>query len=98
MGDLFSEKLFGVPWSVLAAIALAIAIAYVLIDTSRGTSGVSWVVLRWFHPACWLLLSLAALTMTRLTPLPASWAGPLAALGGLCYVIFAVMSLMTPKG
>jgi hypothetical protein len=98
MPDLFSEKVFGVSWSALAAVALVVAIAYVVIDTSRGTTGVTWVVLRWFHPACWLLLSVAALSMTRLTPLPGSLAGPIAAIGGLCYAIFAVMSLMAPKG
>ena len=97
MPGLFEERVFGVPWSVLAAIGFAVAIAYAIIDTSRGTSGLTWVVLRWFHPACWLLLCLAALAMSRVTPLPATWAGPVAALGGLCYLIFAVLSLTVPK-
>jgi hypothetical protein len=97
MGNLFTATIFGVPWIALAAGALIVAIAYVFIDTSLGSSGPRWVVLRWFHPLCWVLLSAAALAKARLTPLPEDWAAPIAALGGVAYLVFAALWVMTPK-
>ena len=49
--------------------------------------------MRWAHPAVWVLLAIAALAMTRLTPLPAAWAGPIGATGGVLYLVFIVAML-----
>ncbi len=90
MGDLFSEKIWGVPWSILAAAALIIAVIYLIIDTGSGANGLRWIVQRWFHPLCWVLLALAALSRTKLTPLPPEWAPWIAAAGGAAYAVFIV--------
>ncbi len=91
---LLLHRLWGVlPWSLLALIALGIALLYLVLDTSNGATGLTWVILRWFHSLCWLLLALAALAMAQITPLPAAWAIPLAAAGGVAYAIFMVTGL-----
>lgn len=90
MDNLFTEKIWGVPWSVLAAAALVIAVIYVIIDTGGGATGIRWIVQRWFHPLCWVLLATAALSRTKLTPLPPEWAVPIAAAGGVAYAVFIV--------
>lgn len=98
MGNPLSETIFGIPWLVLACVALIVAAAYVVFDTSMGNSGLRWVVLRWFHPLCWVLLTLAAIGKAKITPLPETWAGPIAAAGGVTYLIFAIVWLSSPKG
>ena len=94
MTRLFAERIWGVPWSVLALLALAIAVIYVVIDTAGDAAGLRWWVLRWFHSLCWLLLALAALAMARITPLPPQWANSLAVAGGAAYAIFIATSFL----
>lgn len=94
MDRVLAERIWGIPWSVLALAALGIMIAYLVIDTSHGATGPSWIILRWFHSLCWLLLALAALAMAHITPLPGEWAKPLAVAGGVTYAIFMVTSLL----
>ncbi|WP_137151683.1 hypothetical protein [Devosia sp. FKR38] len=94
MTRLFAERLWGVPWSVLAVLALVIAAIYVVVDTSGGAVGLRWWVLRWLHSLCWLLLALAALAMARITPLPPHWANGLALAGGVAYAIFIATSVL----
>jgi len=90
MAGLFSETIFGIPWAVVAGVALLVAVAFVVVDIGAGIDGWRWFVLRWFHSLCWLLLATAALARTKAVPIPTDWAGPLAAAGGVIYVIFAV--------
>lgn len=90
MSRLFSETVFGIPWTVIAVLALGIAVAYVVVDTGAGADGFRWIILRWFHPVCWLLLCLAALSKAKVTPIPVEWAAMLGALGGACYLVFAI--------
>lgn len=97
LAELFQHGLWGTPWTVLALIAVAIAGAYLFIDTSSGATGASWIILRWFHSICWLLLALAALAMARILPLPVDWARPLAIAGGLTYAVFIVTSLLVGR-
>lgn len=96
MGDLFAEKIWGVPWSILVVAALIIAVIYVVIDTGSGASGVRWFIQRWFHSLCWVLLAAAALSRTKLTPLPPEWAAPFAIAGGVAYVVFVVTWITRP--
>ena len=94
MDRLFAERLWGVlPWSLLALVALAIAAVYVFVDTSHGASGLSYLILRWFHSLCWVFLAIAALAMSKLTPIPAEWAVPFGIAGGLVYAVFLVTTL-----
>ena len=95
MDRLLAERIWGIPWSILALAALAVAVVYLVLDTSGQSTGANWVVLRWFHPLCWLLLALAALAMSQLTPLSPGWARPLAIAGGAIYAIFLATSLLS---
>jgi hypothetical protein len=97
MDRLLAERLWGIPWSVLALVALGMMVVYLVLDTSHGASGVNWFILRWFHSLCWLLLALAALAMAKITPIPSGWASSLAAAGGLTYAVFMVTSLVSGK-
>jgi hypothetical protein len=90
----FSETIFGVPWLVLAALALVVAGVYVAIDTGAGADGLGWFVLRWFHPLCWLFLASAALARAKVTPLPVEWAGTLGAIGAGLYLVFGLVWLL----
>jgi hypothetical protein len=84
MDKLLAHRIWGIPWSVLALVALGITIVYLIIDTSHGTSGLSWII-----------LTLAALSMSKITPLPVAWALPLAVTGGAIYAIFVITGLVT---
>ena len=95
MDRLLAEKLWIVPWSILALGALVVMAIYLVLDTSHGATGVTWFILRWFHSACWLFLAIAALAMAKFTPLPIGWAKPLAITGGLFYAVFLITSLMS---
>ncbi|RYE07592.1 MAG: hypothetical protein EOP22_17065 [Hyphomicrobiales bacterium] len=88
MGGLFEQKIWGVPWTALAGVALLVALVYLVWDLSGDATGWRWAVSRWFHSLCWLLLALAALAKAQITPLPADWAGALAIAGGLIYAIY----------
>lgn len=46
MDRLLAERIFGVPWTALAAVALAVAAVYLFVDTSAGSSGLRWIVMR----------------------------------------------------
>jgi hypothetical protein len=94
----FSQTILGVPWLVLASLALVVAVVYVVIDTGAGASGLAWVVLRWFHPLCWLFLASAALARAKVTPLPVDWAGTLAGIGGGLYLVFGLVWLLRGQG
>lgn len=97
MDRLLEERIWGIPWSVLALVALAIMAIYLLLDASHGATGVTWIIVRWFHSLCWLLLALGALAMTKITPIPMDWARPLAISGGVVYGVFLATSLATGK-
>lgn len=90
----FEERIFGVPWSVLVVFALAVAVVYIAIDMGGAATGLRWMLVRWGHPVAWLLLALAALAMTKLTPLPATWAVALGAGGGVAYLAFIGATLL----
>lgn len=91
MAGLFSETIFGIPWVIVAALALVVSVVYLFVDTGANAEGLRWVVLRWFHPLCWLFLSSAALARAKITPIPVDWAGGLAVIGGVLYAVFAIL-------
>jgi len=57
-----SRGLIGIPWLVCATAAFVVAIIFTfVVPRSAGTTGLEYLVLRWFHPLVWVLLGLAAL-------------------------------------
>jgi peptidoglycan/LPS O-acetylase OafA/YrhL len=97
MDRLLAERLWGIPWTVLATVALAVMAVYLVLDTSHNATGFSWFVMRWFHSLCWLLLALAALAKAKVTPIPVDWASPIAIAGGITYAVFMAVSVMNGK-
>lgn len=90
---MFDEKLFGLPLTLLALAAAVVAVVYLVWDLTGSATGWRWLVLRWAHGLCWVLLALAALAKARITPVPEAWAQPLAISGGLVYAVFVVTNL-----
>lgn len=98
MHDLFAERIYGVPWLVLAAGAAVLAIVYIVVPAGAGAPGLHWFVLRWFHSIAWTFLALAAFVRARVSDTPLEWAAPLGATGGLVYVAFMITSVATQSG
>lgn len=94
MTRLLAERILGVPWTLLMALGLGIAVIYLVMDTSTGATGLRWWILRWFHSLCWLLLAAAALAKAQISPLPREWAGGLGVAGGLVYAVFIVTTML----
>ena len=97
MNDLFAERIFNIPWAVLAGIAVAVAIAYAFVPTSYVGDGLRWFVLRWFHTIAWVFLAAAALVRSKAIGMPVEMAAPLAATGGLIYVVLMLTTLAGGK-
>ena len=95
---MFAEKVFGVPWTIVSGVALAIAAIFLIVDLTGGGSGLLWLGRRWLHGVCWLLLAAAALVMARVLPLDSGLASPLAAAGGACYAAFLVATFVLKDG
>jgi hypothetical protein len=91
MGKWLDERIWGIPFLALAAIAFVIAAIFLVWDMSAGAIGPRGFILRWCHGACWLLLGLAALLKAGQVAgsLP-SW---VAAAGGALYLVFLVVSV-----
>lgn len=75
-------------WIAAAVAAFAVASVYFLADVTPGTSGIHWLAEKVVHGACWALLGLAAVSKTRLTPLPERLAIPFAMFAGGCYIAY----------
>jgi hypothetical protein len=93
MPDLFSERIYGVPWLALGAGAALIAVVYAVLPAAANAEGLHWFVLRWFHTLAWTLLALAALTRSKVAGVPVDMAAPLAATGGLVYVVLMLTTI-----
>jgi hypothetical protein len=93
MSDPFAERIYGVPWVVLSAAGAVIAVVYALLPAAPDADGLRWLVLRWFHTLAWALLALAALARSKIAGVSSDLAAPLAAGGGLVYVIFMLTTI-----
>ncbi len=93
MSNPFAERIYGVPWLALAVAAAIIAVVYVFFPAAPSATGIRWVVLRWFHTIAWAFLTLAALARSKVGGVPVEFAAPLAATGGLVYVVFMLTTL-----
>ena len=93
MNDLFTERIAGVPWVVLAAGAALIALAYAVLPAAQDATGATFIILRWAHSVAWLFFAAAALARARIINVPMEWSAPLAATGAMVYVVFMVTTL-----
>lgn len=85
---IFSDR----TWSVIAAAALLVAIAYAFVPIGAGSEGSRWLILRWGHSVAWVFFAAAAAARARFASLPIEWAFPLAGTGGLVYVVYMITS------
>ncbi len=92
-GDLFAERIGGIPWIVIAGAALGIAAAYAFVPAAEGAEGALYVILRWSHPVAWLFFAAAAAARARIANAPVDWAAPIAATGGMVYLVYMVTTM-----
>jgi hypothetical protein len=92
---LLAERVMGVPYAVLAVIALGIAAIFAVFEiNTAGLTGWRGFAIRWFHSLCWMLLCIAALLKTRLLPGAEGYAGFVAAAGGAVYATYVAAMLV----
>lgn len=92
----------GVPWVIWGIGALAVAAVFVFVvpsaDQVEAARGLSFVVLRWFHSLCWVLLALnffvRAVGKAGLNRV----ANLLAAGGGIAYAIYMIAFVKASGG
>lgn len=81
-----------IPWAIWGLLALGIAVIFVIVVPRRQKvyelQGMTFIIVRWFHSLVWLLLSVSF--FIRDIPALNGLANPLAALGGLTYLIYMV--------
>jgi len=86
-----------IPWIVWGGLALIVALVFVFFvpgaETINILMGWQFVVVRWFHSLCWVLLALnfflRATNSVALTKL----ANPVAAAGGISYALYIITFL-----
>ncbi|MBL8153651.1 MAG: hypothetical protein JNM70_05650 [Anaerolineae bacterium] len=90
MGDGF----LNIPWLVWAALALGIAAIFVFFVPGaaklKTLAGWPRFIARWFHPLVWLLLALSFAMRALPNETIRELADPVAALGGITYLIYIV--------
>ena len=80
---------FGLPWVAWAALAFMVAAVFAFVAPgSDGTTGLQYVVLRWFHPLTWVLLGSSAQIRGFATGGARSAADPVAQLALVVYLTF----------
>ena len=93
MIDPLAERVFGIPWLVLAIAAVGVAVFYAFVPVAGVEEGARWIILRWGHTTAWIFLALAAVTRAKVTAAPVEYTAPLAATGGLVYVVLMLTTL-----
>jgi hypothetical protein len=93
MKDLFAERIYGIPWLVLAIAAVGVAVFYAFVPVAGVEEGARWIILRWGHTTAWIFLAAAAVARAKVTPAPIEFTAPLAATGGLIYVALMLTTL-----
>ena len=84
-------KLFGVPLVIWGALCCALTVLWVVVWPSgkaAATSGLRFVVLRWFHALAWLFLAIAAFLASSNVLGGTATARPVALLSLLTYMAF----------
>jgi peptidoglycan/LPS O-acetylase OafA/YrhL len=90
MHRFFDARVGSGTWVVAAVAALVIAAVYAVLPGGQGTTGATWIILRWSHTVAWLFFAAAAAARARVANTPLEWAAPLGATGGLVYIVYMV--------
>jgi hypothetical protein len=91
-----TRGLWGLPWVVWAGLAYVVAAVFAFVAPgSAGTTGLQYVILRWFHPLTWLLLGSSALIRGFAAGGAAAAADRVAQLALVVYVVFLVTFVVT---
>ena len=93
MQDPFGERIYGIPWLVLAVAGLGVAVFYAFVPVRVEAEAARWLLLRWGHTVAWIFLALSALARAKVTAAPVEVAMPLAGTGGLVYVALMVTTI-----
>ena len=93
MNDLFAERIYGIPWLVLAIAAVGVAVFYAFVPVAGAEEGARWIILRWGHTTAWIFLAAAAVARAKVSAAPIEFTAPLAATGGLVYVVLMLTTL-----
>jgi hypothetical protein len=88
------ETIWGIPWLLVSAVALGLAILFLFVGPTGDPATLRGLVIRYGHSACWVCLALAALAMSKATPIPPALAQPLAAAGGIAYAAFLAATFL----
>lgn len=95
MKRITDHSFFGIPWLVCSIIAATIAVIYLFIwPQDTNASGISLIILKYAHSLVWILLSIAALTMSFKRNQGRRFASYLAKASLGVYVIFMITFLV----
>jgi hypothetical protein len=84
-----TRGILGVPWVVWAVVTFAVAAVFTVVAPgSAGTTGLRYIVLRWFHPLAWVLLGSSALILGLVTGGARAAAEPVAQIALVVYLAF----------
>ena len=90
--------LFDLPWVVWAVLAFVVAAVFVFVAPgSASSTGLRYLVLRWFHPLTWILLGSSALIRGFVTGSARSAADPVAQLALVIYLVFLFTFVATRR-
>lgn len=86
-----------IPWLVWSALALVIAAVFVFFvpgaEKLKTVKGWPYFIARWFHSLVWLLLALSFAMRALSNETIRGLADPVAALGGITYLIYIITLL-----
>lgn len=89
-----TQGFLNIPWIVWGGLALIVAAVFVFVvppaDKVNAASGFQFVVLRWFHSLCWLLIALNFFMRAMGDGRFNGMANLLAAGGGIAYAVYMI--------
>jgi hypothetical protein len=88
-----------IPWSVWAAVALAVAVIYTFVwprKAASASAGLRFFILRWGHALTWILLAVNFL-LRGVSPSLNGVATLFALAGGALYLLFIAMAYVVKR-
>jgi hypothetical protein len=89
-----TRSFLNMPWAVWGGLALVVAAVFVVLvpsaDKVNAANGFQFVVLRWFHSLCWVLIALNFFVRGFGGGRFNRMANLLAAAGGIAYAVYMI--------